>query len=167
MPPDAHRVAQPEDASTEASPPPPHATQAASAALPGDAPSEAAETSSSTAARAVASAADAVATRATDAGASPSRWRSELEALLLAHKRYPAQARRMGQQGVVTVQAQFAADGELLACAVAASSGFRALDEAALQLVRLAADRLRASSAPGNRAELRIPIFYELNGRGT
>jgi len=106
-------------------------------------------------------------TRAADAGASPSRWRSELEALLLAHKRYPPQARRMGQQGVVTVQAQFAADGELLACAVAASSGFRALDEAALQLVRLAADRLRASSAPGNRAELRIPIFYELNGRGT
>ncbi len=95
------------------------------------------------------------------------RWRSELEALLVAHKSYPRQARRMGQQGVVTVHAQFAADGELLGCEVAASSGFRTLDEAALALVRLAAGQLRASSAPGSGAELRIPIAYELNGRGT
>ncbi|MBW7924282.1 MAG: energy transducer TonB [Burkholderiaceae bacterium] len=101
-----------------------------------------------------------------DAPASP-RWRSEFEALLVAHKRYPRQARRMGQQGVVTVHAQFAADGELLGCEVAASSGFRTLDEAALELVRLAAGQLRTGSAPGSRAELRIPIAYELNGRGT
>ncbi len=73
----------------------------------------------------------------------------------------------MGQQGVVTIHAQFAADGELLGCEVAGSSGFRALDEAAVELVRIAAGQLRASSAPGSRAELRIPIAYELNGRGT
>jgi len=97
----------------------------------------------------------------------PSRWRNDLEALLIAQKRYPRQARRMGQQGVVTVHAQFAADGELLDCEVAASSGFRTLDEAAVELVRVAAGQLRSSSVPGSRAQLRIPIAYELNGRGT
>lgn len=99
--------------------------------------------------------------------AQSSRWRSDFEALLLAQKRYPRQARRLGQRGVVTIHAQFAADGELLGCEVAASSGFRALDEAAVELVRVAAGQLRASGAPGSRAELRIPIAYELNGRGT
>ncbi|MCD6679199.1 MAG: energy transducer TonB [Burkholderiaceae bacterium] len=87
--------------------------------------------------------------------------------MLLARKSYPRQAQRLGQQGVVTVQAQFAADGELLGCEVAASSGFRALDEAAVELVRIAAAQLRASGAPGSRAQVRIPIAYELNGRGT
>ncbi len=96
-----------------------------------------------------------------------SRWRSDLEALLIAQKRYPRQARRMGQQGVVTIHAQFAADGELLDCEVASSSGFRTLDEAAVALVRVAAGQLRTSSVPGSRAQLRIPIAYELNGRGT
>ncbi len=121
----------------------------------------------------VASAASGTPTAPAPAAAAPSRspapdaWRADLEALLAANKRYPRQARRMGQQGVVTVHARFAADGELLRCEVAASSGFRALDEAALQLVRSAAEQLRASQAPGRLAEVRVPISYELNGRGT
>lgn len=94
-------------------------------------------------------------------------WRADLEALLATNKRYPRQARRMGQQGVVTVHARFAADGELLRCEVAASSGFRALDEAALELVRLAAGQLRVNQAPGRVAEVHVPISYELDGRGT
>lgn len=94
-------------------------------------------------------------------------WRADLEALLATNKRYPRQARRMGQQGVVTVRARFAADGELLRCEVAASSGFRALDQAALELVRLAAEQLRVNQAPGRLAEVHVPISYELEGRGT
>ena len=80
------------------------------------------------------------------------------------HKHYPMQARRMRQQGVVTVEARFSADGELLRCDVASSSGFRSLDEAALKLVRAAAEALRAHHGPGELAELRIPIAYELSG---
>ncbi|HEY0878864.1 MAG TPA: TonB family protein [Zeimonas sp.] len=94
-------------------------------------------------------------------------WRADLETLLAANKRYPRQARRMGQQGVVTVHARFAADGELLGCEIATSSGFRALDEAALQLVRLAAGQLRANRTPGQLAEVRVPIEYQLKERGT
>ncbi len=98
---------------------------------------------------------------------TPDMWRADLEALLATNKRYPRQARRMGQQGVVTVRARFAADGELLRCEVAASSGFRALDQAALELVRLAAEQLRVNQAPGRLAEVHVPISYELEGRGT
>jgi len=92
------------------------------------------------------------------------RWRNDLERLMREHKHYPLQARRMRQQGVVTVEARFSADGELLRCDVAGSSGFRSLDDAALKLVRAAAEALRAHHGPGALAELRIPIAYELSG---
>ncbi len=100
---------------------------------------------------------------APDAGARQ-RWHNHLERLMREHKHYPMQARRMRQQGVVTVEARFSADGMLLRCDVAGSSGFRSLDEAALKLVRTAAEALRAHHAPGELAELRIPIAYELSG---
>lgn len=100
---------------------------------------------------------------ATDPGARQ-RWHKHLERLMREHKHYPMQARRMRQQGVVTVEARFSADGELLRCDVASSSGFRSLDEAALKLVRAAAEALRAHHVPGELAELRIPIAYELSG---
>ncbi|MDT4844411.1 hypothetical protein FQZ97_783670 [compost metagenome] len=94
--------------------------------------------------------------------AQQARWEGLLEAALLKHKQYPMVARRMGQEGLVTVEAHFSAQGELLDCFVASGSGFKALDEAALQLVRQAADLVRATHQPGRVAQLRIPIAYEL-----
>lgn len=94
--------------------------------------------------------------------AQQARWHGLLEAALLKHKQYPMVARRMRQEGVVTVEAHFSAQGELLRCSVASGSGFTALDEAALQLVRQAADIVRATHQPGRVAQLRIPIAYEL-----
>ena len=93
--------------------------------------------------------------------AQQARWEGLLEAALLKHKQYPLVARRMGQEGLVTVEAHFSAQGELLDCFVASGSGFKALDEAALQLVRQAADLVRATHKPGRVAQLRIPIAYE------
>lgn len=93
--------------------------------------------------------------------AQQARWEGLLEAALLKHKQYPLVARRMGQEGLVTVEAHFSAQGELLDCFVASGSGFKALDEAALQLVRQAADLVRATHQPGRVAQLRIPIAYE------
>lgn len=93
--------------------------------------------------------------------AQQARWEGLLEAALLKHKQYPLVARRMGQEGLVTVEAHFSAQGELLDCFVATGSGFKALDEAALQLVRQAADLVRATHKPGRVAQLRIPIAYE------
>lgn len=89
-------------------------------------------------------------------------WRGLLNTWLVKHKTYPLSARRMRQEGTVVVQAAFAADGSLLECNVADSSGFAALDAAALQLVRAAAHAALASAAPGDRMTLRIPIVYEL-----
>lgn len=113
----------------------------------------------------------AAAPAATPAPATPSantlaaqqaRWHSVLEAALLKHKHYPLVARRMRQEGVVTIEAHFSAHGELLQCVVANGSGFKALDEAALQLVRQSAELVRATHQPGRVAQLRIPIVYEL-----
>jgi protein TonB len=89
-------------------------------------------------------------------------WRGLLNSGLLKHKAYPLSARRMRQEGTVVVHAAFAADGTLVECAVADSSGFATLDAAALQLVRTAAHAALASATPGDRVTLRIPIVYEL-----
>jgi protein TonB len=49
---------------------------------------------------------------------------------------YPALSKRMGEQGQVILRVTVAADGSLLAAAVARSSGYPRLDEAALAAVR-------------------------------
>ncbi len=60
------------------------------------------------------------------------------------------------------VEAQFDDHGALLRCAIHASSGFRSLDEAALAMVRRAAEAVRADHAPGRVALLHIPITFQL-----
>lgn len=90
------------------------------------------------------------------------RWHNHLEAMLIKHKHYPTVARRMRQEGIVTVEAHFSPQGDVVRCMVAISSGFKALDEAALQLVRQAAEVTRLQNQPGRVAELRIPIVFEL-----
>jgi protein TonB len=90
------------------------------------------------------------------------RWHNHLEAMLVKHKHYPTVARRMRQEGIVTVEAHFSPQGDVVRCLVAISSGFKALDEAAVQLVRQAAEVTRIQNQPGRVAELRIPIVYEL-----
>lgn len=90
------------------------------------------------------------------------RWRHAFEQALRRDKRYPASARRMGQSGTVWVQLTLAPEGGAQRVAVVGSSGFRALDEAAEQLVRRVAGALQASHPPGRATELRIPIVFQL-----
>lgn len=90
------------------------------------------------------------------------RWQGQLESLLAKYKHYPRASQRMRQEGIVTVEAHFSATGEVVRCEIVGTSGFKALDDAALQLVRQAADTLRARQQPGRMTELRIPIVYEL-----
>lgn len=90
------------------------------------------------------------------------RWQGQLESMLAKYKHYPRVGQRMRQEGVVTVEAHFSATGEIVRCVVVGTSGFKALDEAALQLVQQAADIARARHQPGRATELRIPIVYEL-----
>lgn len=90
------------------------------------------------------------------------QWRAQLEQALQQGKRYPASARRMGQSGTVVVHLRVGADGSLQHCMLHHSSGFKALDHAAEQLVRSVAQALATQMAPGRAADLRIPIVYEL-----
>ncbi len=94
--------------------------------------------------------------------ATERRWQAQLEVLLARDRHYPMQARRAGQEGTVTVEAHFAADGQLLRCVVQLGSGFRALDEAAIAMVHRAADAARALIHPGRSTRLRIPITFHL-----
>ncbi len=52
------------------------------------------------------------------------------------HIVYPRMARKMGWEGVVTVQSRIAPDGTVLEASVIRSSGYGVLDEAALSGVR-------------------------------
>lgn len=90
------------------------------------------------------------------------RWQNQLEAMLAKHKRYPRVGQRMRQEGTVTVEAHFSPAGEVVRCLVVGTSGFKSLDEAAMQLVHQAADVARTQHQPGRATELRIPIVYEL-----
>lgn len=94
--------------------------------------------------------------------AAERRWQAQLEALLARDKHYPMSARRARQEGVVLVEAHFSADGQLLRSAVHTASGFSVLDEAALAMVKRAADVTRAQLTPGRPAQLRIPITFHL-----
>ena len=49
---------------------------------------------------------------------------------------YPAAARRLGQQGLVKIQAEIDSRGQVVDCKVIATSGFPSLDNAALQAVK-------------------------------
>lgn len=90
------------------------------------------------------------------------RWQAQLEAHLARDKHYPLQARRARQEGVVLVEAHFNAEGALVQCVVATSSGFTLLDDAALAMVRRAAEAVRLHQQPGRNARLRLPIEFEL-----
>lgn len=90
------------------------------------------------------------------------QWRARLEHRLQQGKRYPSSARRMGQSGTVVVELRIGADGSLKHFLVQRSSGFKALDNAAEELVRNVVQVLAAQATPGRLAELRIPIVYEL-----
>lgn len=90
------------------------------------------------------------------------QWRALLGQLLEQHKRYPSSARRMGQSGVVVLHLRLDAQGVLLDCDVHQSSGFKALDQAAEQLLRTVVTALRVQVQPGRAADLHVPIVYEL-----
>ena len=85
-----------------------------------------------------------------------------LQAYLSSRKRYPNVSRRLRQEGTVTVQARFAADGSLLSASLGKSSGVPLLDDAALQLVREAAAAAQSRAQPGQAVQLRIPVEYRL-----
>lgn len=91
------------------------------------------------------------------------RWYTALAAKLAELKRYPMIARRLGQEGVVVLEAQFQGDGHA-AARVKRSSGHASLDRAAIQLFEEAMAALSKQLAPPDASSLEIPVAYRLEG---
>lgn len=91
-------------------------------------------------------------------------WYAALLAKLREIRRYPPAARRLGQEGVVTLLIEIEANGELRAVAVRRSSGFPLLDQAATHLLHEAAAALRGQLLPPADSRLEIPVAYRLDG---
>jgi periplasmic protein TonB len=72
------------------------------------------------------------------ARADTATWKSEIVTLLEHNKRYPADARARGEQGVARLAFRIGSDGHLLSSRIVASSGSAALDAETLALLQRA-----------------------------
>ena len=87
------------------------------------------------------------------------------ESLRNAPPRYPMYARKMRQEGVVIVSAEVLTDGSANEVRVAASSGIKLLDEAALEAVKQWKFTPAKRDGVAYAQRLRIPVTFSLNSR--
>lgn len=94
-------------------------------------------------------------------GAEASGYADRIAAWLERHKRYPRISRRMGEQGVVTLQFTLDGEGRVLGQRILQSSGHDRLDQEVLALLERASPMPRP---PGNagRISLAVPIVFSL-----
>lgn len=94
--------------------------------------------------------------------APPADWLRAIAAWLAAHRSYPEQARRDGEQGTVVLRLVIARDGTVRNATLLEGSGHADLDRASLADVSGA--HLPPASSPDAPAELtlRVPIRYAL-----
>lgn len=90
--------------------------------------------------------------------ASPARWQSRLMAHLERRKRYPAGARRRGEQGTVYIRFRIDDSGNVLSVSLAGSSGFPDLDAEVLSLVRRASPV--PAPPPGANKTITAPVRF-------
>lgn len=96
-------------------------------------------------------------------GQSWNAYGQALSQLAARYKRYPALALQRGWQGQVRIAVTIAPTGELLAVEVRQSSGYAALDQQALAIVRRAQSELPLPSRPpGQTLTLMIPVNFSL-----
>ncbi len=87
------------------------------------------------------------------------------ESLKNAQPRYPMYSRKMRQEGVVIVSAEVLTDGSANEVRVAASSGIKLLDEAALEAVKQWKFTPAKRDGVAYAQRLRIPVTFSLNSR--
>jgi protein TonB len=91
------------------------------------------------------------------------QWQRVLLQRLRDMKRYPMAARRLGQEGVVLIEARIAPDGHLESATVKRGSGFALLDNDALRLLEAAAEAARAQLRSESQVRLEVPVVYRLD----
>lgn len=88
------------------------------------------------------------------------RYIDRLAAAIERERDYPVAARRRGEQGRVTLAIVIATNGRLISAEVVGSSGFDALDKAALGMVRRATLPPLAAGLGAESASFTIPIVF-------
>ena len=163
---EAPRVNAPLPREFVATPPPPPPLPAQRSASPP--PRPAAPAAPPRAALAIAPAGSGTGTAATP-GDDPKAKREEADyySLLSAHlnrkKRYPSEAKKARQQGVVTVRFTVHADGRISGSSIRTSSGHDLLDQATLDLMERVAPLPRfPRSMTRDRVTISLPIDYSL-----
>lgn len=102
----------------------------------------------------------------TASGASPaaaqSRYAGQISAWLNRNKRYPKRARRLEQQGSVTVRFTVARDGSVLSSDIVRSSGYAALDDEVRALMRRGRMPRMPAVMTQARMTISVPIRFRL-----
>lgn len=92
---------------------------------------------------------------------APDTWEGRVLARLEKFRRYPGSARGARQQGVVYISFCINRDGHVLTSSLVRSSGFPALDRAALETLRRADPLPKIPVDRPDRIELSVPVeFY-------
>jgi protein TonB len=80
------------------------------------------------------------------------------------HDYYPEQARRDGQEGRAQVEVCVGANGKIVSAETATTSGFPALDEAAIKVAKAA--RFKPATSEGKPVDscATLPVKFELHG---
>ncbi len=88
-------------------------------------------------------------------------WQNLLLTFLQKQKRYPPESRRRHEEGVVYVRFSMDRKGKVLSANIARSSGYSALDEEVLQLLKRAQPLPPPpDAAPGDPLELMVPVNF-------
>lgn len=93
-------------------------------------------------------------------GVSPAKWQSLLMTHLERRKRYPAAARSRREEGVVHVAFAIDAAGNVISARITRSSGYAALDDEVLALVRRASPV--PAPPPGAPRDITAPVQFRV-----
>jgi protein TonB len=97
-----------------------------------------------------------------EASHGPDRWEGRLQARLHRSLRYPGEAKRARQQGTAYVHFRMNRDGHVLSASLERSSGYPALDDAALETVRRADPLPKIPPDRPDEVDLTVPIEFDL-----
>jgi protein TonB len=94
---------------------------------------------------------------------TPDTWEGRMLARLEKFRRYPGAARSARQQGVVYIRFRINRDGHVLSSALVRSSGFPALDQAALETLRRADPLPKIPADRPDEIELSVPVEFTIH----
>ena len=93
---------------------------------------------------------------------SPDQWQADMLAQLGKNKQYPDDARQRGEKGVVFLKFAINPKGEVQSAEIARSSGFPALDQAAMDMIARASPLPPPPAAIARAVAITVPVDFGL-----